>query len=139
MNFTYNKESLKEIIASWKDFKPSSSSDRIDLKNHGLIVGSEHTDLNLEVEGMAVDEQVIVVSWGITHHKDWATHSLLFPINCKGYTFAFVDPDGVEVTVSDVSEPVFFCSDKLHSLAPYQRTTKPFIALVVDLYKKEEE
>ncbi len=139
MNFTYNKESLKEIIASWKGFKPSNHGDMMDLKEHGVIVNSEHTDLNLEVEGMVVDEQMVVVSWGITHHEDWSTHSILFPINCKGYTFAFVDPDGVEVTISDIKEPLIFCADKLHSMVPYRKTTKPFIALVVDLYKKEEE
>ena len=138
MNFTYNKESLKEIIASWKDFKPSTHGDNTELKEHGVLINPEHSDIELNVRGMVVDEQMIVVSWGITHHKDWSSHSLLFPINCKGYTFAYTDPEGVEVNVSDMKEPVFFCSDKLHSMAPYRKTTKPFIALVVDLYEEEK-
>ena len=139
MNFTYNKEVLKEIVNFWKGFKPSTHGDSMELKERGVLVNSEHADIELKVEGMVVDEQMIVVSWGITHHKDWSSHSLLFPINCKGYTFAYTDPDGVEVNISDIKETVFFCADKLHSMAPYRKTTKPFIALVVDLYEKEDE
>lgn len=138
MEIIYNKEQLKVIVDSWKNFTPISANDERELFERGVVTYPVGDDFDIEIEGMMKDEAMIVVSWGITHHKDFSEYSVLFPISTKGYTFAFQDNEEVERTESDIKSPVIFKAAEYHSAAPYRRVSKPFIALVVDMYKPED-
>ena len=138
MEIIYNKNQLKTIVDRWKNFTPTSAHDECELFERGVVIYPVDDDFDIEIEGMVKDEAMIVVSWGITHHKDFSEYSVLFPISTKGYMFAFQDNEEVERTESDVKSPVIFKAAEYHSAAPYRRVSKPFVALVVDMYKPEE-
>lgn len=138
MEIIYNKEQFKIIVEDWRNFVPTSWHDERELLERGVVIYPVDDDFDIEVEGMVKDEAMIVVSWGITHHKDFSEYSVLFPISTKGYTFAFQDNEEVERTESDIKSPVIFKAAEYHSASPYRRVSKPFIALVVDMYKPED-
>lgn len=138
MEIIYNKEQLKTIVGRWKNFTPTSTYDKRELFERGVVIYPVGDDFDIEIEGMAKDGAMIVVSWGITHHKDFSEYSVLFPISTKGYVFAFQDNEEVERTESDIKSHVIFEAAEYHSVAPYRRVSKPFIALVVDMYKPED-
>ena len=138
MKITFDQEQFKIINDEWKNFVPEKEYDKEELRERGVIVYPVHFNFDIDIEGMVKDEAMIVVSWGITHHKDFSEYSVLFPISTKGYTFAFQDNEEVERTESDIKSPVIFKAAEYHSAAPYRRVSKPFVALVVDMYKPED-